>query len=158
LRIEHGDGISQERAKNFADAGIFVVQNPTHLAFSAMMQSRYGNERLKKMCLLRSLKEAGVRLAFGSDGPLNPFLGILFAVTNPTNPPEAMSTEDAVQAYTYEAAYAEFAEKEQGKLASGMLADLAVLSQDIFTIPPDKLPATRSVLTIVGGKIEYEAP
>ena len=97
-------------------------------------------------------------MAFGSDGPLNPFLGILFAVTNPTNPPEAVSMEDAVHAYTYESAYVEFAEKEKGMLAPGMLADLAVLSQDIFAIPPDKLPATRSVLTIVAGKIEYEAP
>ena len=158
LRIEHGDGIFQERAKSFADAGILVVQNPTHLAFPAMMQSRYGNERLKKMFLLRSLKEAGVHMAFGSDGPLNPFLGILFAVTNPTNPPEAVSMEDAVHAYTYESAYVEFAEKEKGMLAPGMLADPAVLSQDIFAIPPDKLPATRSVLTIVAGKIEYEAP
>ena len=53
-------------------------------------------------------------------------------------------------------AYAEFAEREKGTLAPGMLADLAVLSQDVFTVPPSALPGTTSVLTVVGGKIVYD--
>ena len=62
-----------------------------------------------------------------------------------------------VRAYTLGSAYAEFAEKEKGTLAPGMLADIAVLSQDIFTIPVDALPRTESVLTLVGGKIVWDA-
>ena len=65
--------------------------------------------------------------------------------------------ERAVRAYTWGSAYAEFAEKEKGALSAGMLADLAVLSQDIFTVPADKLPATTSVLTLVGGTVVYDA-
>lgn len=83
---------------------------------------------------VRSLLAAGVRLALGSDGPRNPFLNIMFATTYPTNPDEALTREQAVTAYTRGSAYAEFAEREKGRLAPGMFADLAVLSQDIFTV------------------------
>ena len=68
-----------------------------------------------------------------------------------------MTREQAVRAYTYWSAFAEFAEGEKGTLTAGKLADLVVLSQDIFTVPVPELPKTRSVLTIVGGKIVYEA-
>jgi hypothetical protein len=61
--------------------------------------------------------------------------------------------EQAVTMYTRGSAYAEFAERAKGTLAPGTLVDLAVLSQDIFTVPPPALPSTTSVLTMVGGKI-----
>ena len=64
--------------------------------------------------------------------------------------------EQAVIAFTKTNAYAEYREKEKGMLVKGMLADLAVLSQDIFTIPSDKVAATKSVLTMIDGKIVYE--
>ena len=67
-----------------------------------------------------------------------------------------MSRETAIAIATRGAAYAEFAERAKGTLAAGMLADLAVLSQDVFTVPVAALPATRSVLTIVGGKIVHD--
>jgi predicted amidohydrolase YtcJ len=73
-----------------------------------------------------------------------------------TNPAENINREQAVIAYTRTNAFAEFMEKEKGTLAKGMLADLAVLSQDIFTIPTEQLPGTTSVLTIVDGKIVYQ--
>jgi len=66
---------------------------------------------------------------------------------------QALTREQAVTMYTRGSAYAEFAEREKGTLAPGMLADLAVLSQDVFTVPADALPATTSVLTIVGGRV-----
>jgi predicted amidohydrolase YtcJ len=65
--------------------------------------------------------------------------------------------EEAVTAYTYGSAYAEFKEKQKGSLTVGKLADLAVLSQDIFSVPIQQLPATSSVLTMVDGKIVFEA-
>ena len=85
-------------------------------------------------------------------GPFNPFLNILFAVTDPIHPNEAMTVEQAVIAYTKTAAFAEFEEKEKGTLTAGKLADLAVLSQDIFTVPLQQLPGTHSVITIVDGE------
>jgi predicted amidohydrolase YtcJ len=68
-----------------------------------------------------------------------------------------MTREQAVMAYTLTSAYAEFEEKEKGSLEPGKLADLAVLSQDIFTVPVGDLPKTKSVMTMVGGKIVYDA-
>jgi predicted amidohydrolase YtcJ len=81
---------------------------------------------------------------------------MITVVTGGAHPEEALSREDAVRAYTFGSAYAERREAEKGTLAPGMLADLAVLSQDIFTVPPPALPATRSVLTIIGGTIAYD--
>jgi len=137
--------------------GVIVVQNPTHLALGPMFLARYGAERAGKTQLLRSLLAAGIPLAFGSDGPQNPFLNIMLAALHPDNPPEAITVEQAVTAYTFGSAYAEGQETEKGSLAVGQLADLAVLSQDIFTVPLPQLPAAVSVLTLVGGRIRYDA-
>jgi predicted amidohydrolase YtcJ len=88
---------------------------------------------------------------------MNPYVNIMFAVTHPVNPAEALNREEAVLAYTRGSAYAEFAEREKGVLAPGMLADFAVLSQDIFAAPLGELSKTESVLTVVGGKVAYDA-
>jgi predicted amidohydrolase YtcJ len=88
---------------------------------------------------------------------MNPYLNIMFASTYPGKPKEALTREQAVIAYTLTAAYAEFEEKEKGSLEPGKLADLAVLSQDIFRVAAEDLPKTESVLTLVGGKIVYDA-
>jgi predicted amidohydrolase YtcJ len=80
----------------------------------------------------------------------------MLAVTDPPFPDEAMSREQAVIAYTLTSAYAEFAEEKKGSLVPGKLADLAVLSQDIFTVPVQQLLKTRSALTIVDGKILFK--
>lgn len=71
-------------------------------------------------------------------------------------PSEALTVEQAVEAYTRGSAYAEFEEDNKGSIVAGRLADLAVLSQDIFTAPVGALPATESVLTIVGGEIVHD--
>jgi len=70
---------------------------------------------------------------------------------------EGITREQAVIAYTLTSAYAEFQEKEKGTLEPGKLADIAVLSHDIFTVPIPELPKTMSVLTLVGGKVVYKA-
>ena len=80
----------------------------------------------------------------------------MFASLDPVRPSEAITREQAVIAYTLTSAYAEFAEKDKGSLEPGKLADLAVLSQDVFTVDPSELPKTQSVLTMVGGKIVYD--
>jgi predicted amidohydrolase YtcJ len=80
----------------------------------------------------------------------------MFAAMHPTNPAEAVTREQAVIAYTRGSAYAEFKEKEKGAIKPGMLADIAVLSQDIFTVPLQELPRTTSVLTIIGGKVVFD--
>lgn len=157
IRIEHGDGILPDLVARAKELGVIVVANPTHFTLRELLVKRFGVERADQMQPLRSLLEAGIPLALGSDGPNNPYLNIMLASIYPGKPQEAITREQAAIAYTRTAAYAEFAEKDKGSLEPGKLADLAVLSQDIFSVPPPELPKTESVLTMVGGKIVYDA-
>lgn len=157
MRIEHGDGLLPDLVARARDLGVIVVQNPTHLALGEVWVKRFGSDRANQMQPLRSLMNAGIPLALGSDGPHNPYLNIMLAATYPGKPNEAITREQAVVAYTLTSAYAEFTEKDKGSLEAGKLADLAVLSQDLFTVPSDDLPKTESVLTLVSGKVIYDA-
>jgi predicted amidohydrolase YtcJ len=155
VRIEHGEGLAPDlmvRAKNL---GVVVVQNPTHLALPEMLHARFSADN--KFSPVRSLIDGGIPFALGSDGPMNPFLNVMLASIHPARPAEAITREQAVRAYSAGSAYAEFTEREKGSLAAGKLADLTVLSQDIFSVPVPDLPKTQSILTIVGGKIVHDA-
>ena len=153
LCFEHGDGVFPDQFARIKQDGIIVVQNPVH--FAPIVPP--GVVAFEKAQPLKSLLAAGIPLALGSDAPTNPFLDIMFA-TNPGNRPlEGITREQAVIAYTATSAYAEFAEKEKGTIEPGKFADIAVLSQDIFTVPAEELPKTVSVLTLVGGKVVYTA-
>jgi len=154
VRFEHGDGLFPDLIPRVKELGIVVVQNPSHLNGGDLLG---GGNAFNEAQPVRSLLAAGIPVALGSDGLTNPYLNIMFAVTHPDRPSEAITREQAVVAYTLTSAYAEFAEKQQGSLEPGKLADLAVLSQDIFTIPAEALPGTESVLTMVGGKTVYDA-
>ena len=156
LRLEHGDGLARDFFPLTKRLGIVISQNPSHLMVGSLLSARYGAARAKSLQPMRSLFEAGIPLALGSDGPVNPFLNIMFAVAYPDNPSEGLTVEQAVRAYTLGSAFAEFKEREKGTLAPGMLADLAVLSQDIFSIPVQALPGTTSVLTMVGGRVVHD--
>ena len=119
------------------------------------MAARIG-PRIARMTMMKSMIAAGVPVALGSDGPMNPYLNVMFASINANNPAQAMTREQAITAYTLGSARAEMTENQKGTISPGMLADLAMLSQDIFTVPPAALPATVSVLTLVGGTVVHE--
>jgi predicted amidohydrolase YtcJ len=144
VRFEHGDGLLPDLIPTAKAMGIVVVQNPAHIVAKGTYPSG-------DYMPLRSLVVAGIPVALGSDGPMNPFLNIMLATT--AFGKEALTREQAVDAYTRVAAFAELQEQEKGTLTAGKLADLAVLSQDIFSAPADKLPDTISELTMIGGKI-----
>lgn len=152
VRLEHGDFVG-----HFLDdvkaLGIVHVQNPSHFMLPEVMHMRLGTVRDYQAA--RSVLERGIPFAIGSDGPINPWLNVMFAGIHPRNPAEALTREQAVTAYTRGSAYAEFAERDKGTLTPGKLADLAVLTQDVFTIAPDQLPGTRAALTIVGGRVVW---
>ena len=156
VRLEHADALTPDL---FADAkalGIVVVQNPTHVD-AAELITRWGAERTARTEQLRGIVDAGIPLAMGSDGESNPFVNIMLAASHPLIGKQALTREQAVKAYTYGSAYAENMERDKGMIKVGMLADIAVLSQDIFTVPINALPATTSVLTMVGGRVTLEA-
>ncbi len=175
VRFEHGEGLLPDLVGQTKELGVIVVQNPTHFTFGNLSIARYGKERASIDQPVGSLLKAGIPLAIGSDGSnkqtsaphlpademfpanpaMNPYLNIMLAANNPSRPEESITREQAVIAYTLTSAYAEFAEKDKGSLEPGKLADLAVLSQDIFEVPAAELPKTESVLTMVGGKIVY---
>ncbi|KYG04634.1 hypothetical protein BE21_45690 [Sorangium cellulosum] len=120
---------------------------------------RSSPEILSDVQPLASLLGAGVPLALGTDGigaVMNPFVDLLLATVHPTRPAEALTIEEAVMAYTSGPAYAELEEHRKGTLVPGRLADLAVLSRDIFgPITPEEMVGTTSELTTVGGEIVW---
>ena len=158
LRIEHGDFAVEkpEDINTLKQLGIVIVQNPSHLALPPIMTARFQDTKKQYLQAMQTLLNNKIPLAIGSDGPFNPFLNIMLATMHPNNPREAITVEEAVIAYTYGSAFAEFKENEKGTLTTGKLADLAVLSQDIFSIPKEQLPSTKSILTMIDGKIVYK--
>jgi predicted amidohydrolase YtcJ len=157
-RVEHGDLLFPAEFQRARDLGLVVAQNPTHLALTGLYSQRFSPQTVAQVQPLRSLLDNGIPLALGSDAigaPGNPFLDIMLATLHPTRPTEALTREQAVIAYTVGSAYAEFQEHKKGRLAPGQLADLAVLSQDIFTVPFFMLPGTQSVLTMMDGQIVW---
>ncbi len=134
VRFEHGGVATDSQLVRARRLGIVIAQ------------PRAGSR-------LRAWHDAGIPLAYGSDGLRNPFYNMMNMVTGEARPDQAISREAAMTALTRGAAYAEFSEREKGTLAPGMLADLAVLSQDVFAVAPPSLPETTSVLTMVGGEI-----
>jgi predicted amidohydrolase YtcJ len=154
VRFEHADSLMPDLIPRAKTLGVIVVQNPTHLGLNL---KQWGPQRAPRNQPMRALLDAGIPLAIGSDGPNNPYLNIMLASTYRGKPSEALTREQALMAYTLTSAYAEFAEKDKGSLEPGKLADLAVLSQDIFRVPTEDLPKTVSVLTMVGGHIVYDA-
>ena len=156
-RIEHGDMVTPEQLVRIKQLGMVVVQNPIHFMFAETFVERYGRQRVDTMEPLKSMLQQGIPLAFGSDGPMNPFTQIMAAITHPSNPKEALTREQAVTAYTAGSAFAEFQEKDKGQLAVGKLADLAILSADVFTVPVEQLESIRSDMTMLGGKVVHQS-
>ena len=142
VRIEHNfvQGITLEQMKILKDYGILMMHTSKYSTHSQ----------------LKSLIDNGVMIGMSPDGTTNPCFDIMMCTAMQDDSTENISREKAVIAYTKTNAYAEFAEKEKGTLMPGMLADLAVLSQDIFTIPAQQLPSIKSVLTMIDGKIVYQ--
>jgi len=141
---------------------------PNHLLTDMnWAMERIGEERAKHSYAWKEFLDNNVKLAFGTDypvEPITPFRGIYAAVTRKNEagtasyfPEQKLTIAQAIAAYTTGSAYAEFAEKNKGLLAPGMLADFVVLDRDITKASPGGIRKTRVLRTVVGGKTVYEA-
>lgn len=169
FRIEHAQHLRPADMARFARLGVIASMQPYHaIDDGRWAEKKIGAQRAKGTYAFRSLLDAGVTLAFGSDwfvAPIDPILGIYAAVTRQTLdgkhpqgwvPEQKIRVEEALRAYTWGAAYASFEEADKGSLEVGKLADVAVLSQDLFAIPAERIRDVRVVLTVMDGKVVYQ--
>jgi predicted amidohydrolase YtcJ len=170
FRIEHAQHLLPEDIKRFAQLHIIASVQPYHaIDDGRWVEDRIGHKRCQTTYAFKSLLDAGTTLALGSDwpvAPLNPLTGIYAAVTrrtidgkNPDGwfPEQKISLEEAIKGYTLNGAFAMFEENNKGSLEAGKLADMVVLSEDLFSIPPEKILDASVMYTILGGKIIYQA-
>lgn len=169
FRIEHAQHIRPSDFRRFAALGVVASVQPYHaIDDGRWAEKRIGHERCKSTYAFRSFLDAGVHMTFGSDwtvAPLSPLLGIYAAVTRRTTdganpggwfPEQKITVEEAIEAYTINNAWAEFAEAEKGSITPGKFADLVVLSDDILTMDPILIEKTDVVMTIVGGRVVFQ--
>ena len=161
-RLEHGFVLQPDQIGRAAEWGWTVVTNPTLYSLAEIFHARLGPVQEAAIWPTRSLLEGDVRLAIGSDavGTVpGPFVDLLFAQINPSNPAEAISLQEAIIAYTKGSAYAEFKEDVKGSLTPLRAADLVVVDRDIFDLErPADILATQVLLTMINGNIVHEVP
>ncbi len=171
-RIEHIETIAPSDIPRFGKLGVIASMQPLHSYPDAdtldVWARNAGPDRASRAWSWKSIADAGGRLAFGSDWPvvtLNPWEGVQTAVTRQTSegqpeagfvPEQRLTVAQVIDGYTLGAAVAGRREKSEGSLEVGKLADLIILSQNIFDVEPRKIGATKVVTTIVGGRVVYQ--
>jgi predicted amidohydrolase YtcJ len=168
LRIEHAQVTTPAEIARFKELKVIASMQPSHLLTDMRwVQERLGPKRAATSYAWAAFLNKGVTLAFGTDypvEPVTPFRGLYAAVTRKSedgkqefHPEQKLTMDEAIAAYTAGAAFAEFEEKEKGRLVPGMLADFVVLDRDITAGTAEKLLGTKVLRTVVGGKTVYEA-
>jgi len=170
FRIEHAQHMAAKDFERFAQLHVIASVQPYHaIDDGRFAESHIGHDRASRTYAFRTFLDHGVRLAFGTDwevAPLNPMLGLYAAVTratldgkNPNGwfPEQKLTVAESVEAYTMGSAYAEFQEKEKGSITAGKLADMVLLSDDIFSIAPEKIRDVTVLKTVVGGRLVFDA-
>jgi predicted amidohydrolase YtcJ len=166
FRVEHAQHIAPRDIGRFAELGVIPSMQPYHAIDDGRWAEKViGAERAKTTYAFRSLLDANARVAFGSDwyvAPPTPLEGLYAALTrrtldekNPGGwvPEQRITLDEALRAYTIDAAYAEFSEREKGSLERGKLADFVLIDRDLSRIAPETLRDARIVMTVVGGRI-----
>lgn len=169
FRIEHAQHVRESDVARFKELGVIASVQPYHAVDDGrFVLARIGEERCRETYAFGWFLEHGVTMAFGSDwtvAPLDAILGLDAAVTrrtldgkNPDGwyPEHKVPVEEAIKAYTLDAAYAAFQENIKGSITPGKFADFTVLSQDILTVDPNRIIDTEILYTITGGRIVYQ--
>jgi len=163
--ITHIECIHPQDISRFRQLGVMCNMQPQHASAEEIGRGGWvaavGPERAKYAWPWSSLDEAGGKLAFGSDWPvvtLNPVTGIYTAATrrSPALPEQHLSLEKTIEAYTINGAYSSFEENIKGSVKEGKLADMVILSHNLFSIPQEEIKDTKVLMTIFGGKVVYK--
>jgi hypothetical protein len=168
-RIEHAQVVAPADFPRFAELSLSASMQPSHETTDLRWaQDRLGAERSKGAYAWNTLQREGVRLAFGTDYPIesvNPMRGLHACVTRALpdgtppggwEPQEKISIEDCIHDYTYGSSYAQFEEARKGILAPGQFADMVLLSQDVTRIAPGDILKTQVAWTMTGGRFVYQ--
>jgi len=167
-RVEHIEVIHPDDMPRFKELGVIASMQPLHAPLSLndadVWLERTGEKLWPFSFAWRNIKDTGARMIFGSDWSVadyNPMLGLHAALTRqsygPGQPNQQLTLEELLIGYTRDAAYAEFMENEKGQLKEGYLADMVLLSDDIFSIPKEEIKDVKPLWTMVNGKIVYES-
>jgi predicted amidohydrolase YtcJ len=168
LRVEHAQITTPAQIARFKELKVIASMQPSHVITDMRwVNERLGAKRAADCYMWAAFLNKGVTLAFGTDYPVEPvapFRGLYAAVTRRSEngkqeffPEQKLTMDQAIAAYTTGAAFAEFEEKEKGKLVAGMLADFVVLDRDVTAASAEKILATKVLRTVVDGKTVYEA-
>jgi predicted amidohydrolase YtcJ len=168
-RLEHAQLLHPEDLPRLAGMGVVASMQPIHATSDMLIAEKHWGTRCASAYAWKALLASGAALAFGSDCPVeipNPLAGIHAAVTRRRadgtpgpegwRPEQRLTVEQAVRAFTEGAAFAAGREREQGRIAPGMLADLTVLDRDIFAIDPHGIREAAASATIVGGRFVHQ--
>ena len=170
FRIEHAQHLAPADIPRFAALGVIASMQPYHAIDDGRWAEKFIGDRISTTYAFRSLLDQKARVVFGSDwyvAPPSPLEGIYAAVTrrtidgmNPNGwvPEQKITVEEALRAYTVDAAYASFEESRKGILTPGRLADLIILDRNIFEIAPEEIRDVKVLLTVAGGKAVYRRP
>jgi len=166
--IEHAQHMAQEDFERFAKLHVIASMQPYHaIDDGRWAEARLGHDRTRYSYAWRSFLDHGVTLAFGTDwpvAPLDPIQGLYAAVTRATLdgknpggwiPEEKITLPEAVEAYTVGSAFAEFQEREKGSITPGKLADMVIMSDNIFDVKPEAIRNVKVQTTIVDAKVVY---
>ncbi len=170
FRIEHAQHLHPNDIPRFGKLGVIPAMQAIHMASDRPWAiDRLGEKRIKEGAYMwQSLLKSGAKIVNGTDAPVepvNPIPSFYASVTRMTlkgepeggyEPEQKMTREQALRSYTIDAAYGAFEEKIKGSIEVGKLADLAILSKDIMTIPDNEILSAKVVMTIVGGKVVFE--
>jgi predicted amidohydrolase YtcJ len=166
-RIEHVQLLHPDDTARLAELQVIASMQPIHAISDMHMADRYWGERSRYSYGWRTQLEAGARLAFGSDAPVdspNPFWGLHAAITRQEPgtktawyAEQTLSLKEALAGYTTGPAYTASQEHKQGRLAPGYYADLIVLDRDPFNLEPDELYNLRPIRTMVAGEWVFSA-
>ncbi|MFZ6818396.1 amidohydrolase [Undibacterium sp. Ji22W] len=168
FRIEHAQHVAEKDFARFGQLGVIASVQPYHaIDDGRFVDKRIGQARASRTYAFRSFLQHGVKLAIGTDwtvAPLDPMSAIHAAVTRSTldgqhpqgwYPEQKLTVAEVVRAYTMGSAYAEFQEHVKGSITPGKLADIVILSRDIFHMPVQQIKDVKVEHTLVGGKLVF---